>query len=479
MATGRDLAEAHSFGRRRLVTAFVSGVPAGSGVEPLRAGRTLVGGAALAVLLVAGAAIAGMLSPRDPAGWTEPGLVVSRETGAAYVILERSDHPVLRPVDNITSARLALDAGVGSAPRIVSQRSIDAQTVGADLGIPGAPASLPAPSRLVRDGWTACTADREGLRVAVPGGAAVRALPEGGFVVESEGAYYLVAEGVDGAGTSLGAHRYALPPSTGRGGDDQDNMLDALGLPSRSSAAQVPGEWLRLFPDGGDLDWASFRIRGFGDRVPQAGTLGLPADARVGDVLTTRSESLLLTGRAVVELSDFALAVYRNGPTPTGWLGEAPRRGGEPVEFRVDGPPHIGRADPAYAAARWPAGRLQDPGSDHCAVLDAAPGAAPTVRIATDATDDASPTTLRAGDRAVAVQPGRGAYVLAGDWSDIDRGSPFVVDAQGRSHRLVGPDAADRLGYAHYPVSVVPGSWVELFDRGVRLSVDDALRSGR
>ena len=129
MATARDLAEAHAFGRRRLVTAFVSGVPAGNGVEPLRPGRTLVGGVALAVLLVAGAGVAGMFSPRDPAGWTEPGLVVSRETGAAYVILEQSDHPVLRPVDNITSARLALDPGVASTPRIVSQQSIDAQNV--------------------------------------------------------------------------------------------------------------------------------------------------------------------------------------------------------------------------------------------------------------------------------------------------------------------------------------------------------------
>ena len=77
MATGRDLAEAHSFGRRRLVTAFVSGRSGGSAVEPSRPGRTLVCGLALAVLLVAGAgAIAGLLSPKDPAGWTDPGLVI-------------------------------------------------------------------------------------------------------------------------------------------------------------------------------------------------------------------------------------------------------------------------------------------------------------------------------------------------------------------------------------------------------------------
>ena len=475
MPSGRDLAEAHSFGRRRLVSAFLSGTPAGCGPEPARTGRAHLFGAALAVLLVAGSAVAGLLSPKDPAGWTDPGLVVSRETGAAYVVLELSDHPVLRPVANITSARLALDSGVDPTPRVVSQAGIDAETVGDELGIPGAPASLPASSLLVPSGWTACTGDGGGLRVAVSEDAAVRLVPDDGFVVESRGVDYLVAEGVDENGAALGAHRYALPPASARGGSDQDNLLDALGLPSRAGATRVPATWLRLFPDGGDLDWASFRISGFGDPAPSAGSLGLPADARVGDVLTAGSESFLLTGTSVEKLSDFALAVYRNSPTPTGSLGAAPRRGDQPVEIRVEGPPHVGRARPAYAAARWPAGTLRDPGGDRCAVLETAPGVAPTVGIATAATGPASPAELRAGRRSVAVGSGRGAYVLSGGWTDTDRGSPVLVDGQGRRHALVGPHVAERLGYSHYPVSVVPGSWLALFDPGVDLSVDAAL----
>ena len=50
MATKKDLVEAYSFSRRRLVTAFVSGAPGGREVEPARPGRTIVGGLALAVL---------------------------------------------------------------------------------------------------------------------------------------------------------------------------------------------------------------------------------------------------------------------------------------------------------------------------------------------------------------------------------------------------------------------------------------------
>ena len=60
MSSKRDLVEAHSFNRRRLVTAFVSGAPGGREVEPVRYGRTLVGGLVLALLIVAGAAVGGV-----------------------------------------------------------------------------------------------------------------------------------------------------------------------------------------------------------------------------------------------------------------------------------------------------------------------------------------------------------------------------------------------------------------------------------
>ena len=69
MATKKDLVEAHAFSRRRLVTAFVSGAPGGREVEPVRPGRVLIGGVALSVLLLAGAAIAGFLLGRPPAEW--------------------------------------------------------------------------------------------------------------------------------------------------------------------------------------------------------------------------------------------------------------------------------------------------------------------------------------------------------------------------------------------------------------------------
>ena len=83
MATKRDLVEAHQFSRRRLITAFVSGAPGGREVEPARPGRALVGGLALALLVVAGGAVTGLIFGRDEADWKQPGLVISKERGPA------------------------------------------------------------------------------------------------------------------------------------------------------------------------------------------------------------------------------------------------------------------------------------------------------------------------------------------------------------------------------------------------------------
>ena len=86
MATKKDLVEAYSFSRRRLVTAFVSGAPGGREVEPSRPGRTIIGGIALAVLMIAGAAVLGILTNRNQSDWEKVGLVSEKETGANYVI---------------------------------------------------------------------------------------------------------------------------------------------------------------------------------------------------------------------------------------------------------------------------------------------------------------------------------------------------------------------------------------------------------
>src|SRR4051794_36715306 len=189
MATKKDLVEAYSFSRRRLVTAFVSGAPGGREVEPARPGRTVVSGLALAVLLGAGAAIAGVFSPTAPSDWKKQGLIISKDTGSAYVIVE--DDSDLRPVINSTSAKLIL--GSAAKPTLIAQSTIDEQHIGNDIGILGAPASVPTPSLLIDSGWTACTAAGAGIRVAISEDPDVVPAPETGVTVKSGDDYFVVA----------------------------------------------------------------------------------------------------------------------------------------------------------------------------------------------------------------------------------------------------------------------------------------------
>jgi hypothetical protein len=53
------------------------------------------------------------------------------------------------------------------------------------------------------------------------------------------------------------------------------------------------------------------------------------------------------------------------------------------------------------------------------------------------------------------------------------------VDATGVAYPLVGPEAVDRLGYGDTVAPVVPASWLDLFERGVPLSVEAALSGVR
>jgi type VII secretion protein EccB len=461
MATKRDLVEAHQFGRRRLVTAFVSGAPGGREVEPARPGRALVGGLALALLVVAGGAVTGMISGRDVADWKQSGLVISRDRGQPYLVSVPEHGPLsIRPLVNITSARLIL--GPDAAPTYVSDRAIEAEKIGEPIGILDAPANVPAPDDLIESGWTACTSGGA-VKLSVSRTPGVRAAPTVGFLVESHGTRYVVAAAAAAAGEQANAYTYALPADRGA----QDNLLRDLGLGVGADAVPVSSDWLALWPAGASLSWPSLGIAGAGSRVSYAGAgSGIPGDARVGDVVTTPEESVVLAPRGPVPLDAFSLAVLRSSSID-----------GRPVrELRTD------RLDVARLApirsTHWPGSRLTPVGGELCARLTSRAGRAPLVALGTRPTAAASAAGVAPGQRAVSVSAAGGAYVLSGGWSDTggsDDGSAYLVDANGISYPLVGPDAATNLGFDGYPAPVVPDSWVKLFDPGVNLSVGDAL----
>lgn len=468
MATKKDLVEAYSFSRRRLVTAFVSGAPGGREVEPNRPGRTIIGGIALAILLIAGAAVAGVFKSRTPDNWTDPGLISSEDTAAAYVILDAEEgaDPVLRPIINITSANLIFGTEVKTTN--VPQADIDDKFVGSAIGILEAPTTVPDDSELIQSGWTACTGtdflgNFYGLQVDVSGQPAVEPTPDVGLVVRSRGKLYLVAEAPTPGASLPRAFVYPLPQR----GERIDSMLLALDVVDSDEAVQVPPDWLTLFDEGGALDAGSFDIEGMGEVWSGAGQDGIPTGARIGDYYETPGGMRVITADGPAPFDEFASAVYLNTTFPT-------ERQPRPLTVTADPPGNL--EGPPYAEASWPDGLLDPKTSgEHCAQLLPETGEVPVVRLVDPTSGEASAAELEEGQREVSVDTGRGAYVLSGGFDNPTTGEPFLIDDLG-SHALVGVEAVPNLGYAGVEEVVVPERWVQLFDEGVALSKDAALR---
>ena len=138
--------------------------------EPMRAqARSLVTGCVLAVVAVAACAIVAFVRPQDALG--DAPIVMVRDSGALYVRLGDTLHPVL----NLASARLI--AGTASDPEIIKEYELRNAKRGALLGIPGAPAVLPEPLAAGESQWTVCD-DGDGTTV-IAGSAAQSARPLG------------------------------------------------------------------------------------------------------------------------------------------------------------------------------------------------------------------------------------------------------------------------------------------------------------
>jgi type VII secretion protein EccB len=466
MATKKDLVEAYSFSRRRLVTAFLSGAPGGREVEPSRPGRTIVGGLALAVLLIAGAAIASVLASRTEEDWNKIGLVVSRQEAAPYVILDDGDDPTLIPVINITSAQLILGAGI--EPTYVDQDVIEDQTPGDPIGIAGAPQTLPRPKQFIESGWTACTDTGVGITTSVSADRLVSTGLDLGTVVSADGRYWVLATSGESAedGDHRRTYRYPLPVPKKPDNDPADDLLLAVGLQDvRSEATEVPLDWLNLFPEGGELGAASFDFADGGQLLKDP---DYPVDARVGDYIDDgEGPPLVLTKEGPSALNDFAFAVLKN--TLFGKRQQKPR----PVEMER---PATVAAERSYTAALWPDDLVEQVTGVPCARLVAEAGNVPRVQVAEDPRGQAVPEAdLRPDEKRVVIDPGRGAFVRIGDWDDDTGGQPYVIDPRGKTYLLQGPDTLGKLDYDADEASVITDAWLKLFPNGVALSTSAAL----
>jgi type VII secretion protein EccB len=459
MTTRKDLVEAHTFSRRRLVTAFVSGAPGGLEVEPTRPGRTLAGGVVLTVLLLAGVGVAGFLTGRPDPGWLDEGsFVVSRDTGEQYVVLHGGDEPLVHRVANYVSAQLVLGEAEPD-PHLVADSDLRGVTTGPDVGIARAPAVLPGPDGLVGSGWTACTADGAGTRVTVARERRVRGLEDSAVVVRAgpDGPHWLVAPAPGSDGRDDSVRRFRLPADqTGAG-----TLVDQLGFGALGQAPLVDEAWLRLFPAGPALTEEAFGVRGAGPARYEGVTPDL-SRFRVGDLVHTADDRhYLLADDAPQRLDGFA-ALLR------GSVASPPHELDTEISAAFEAPGH---------PWQWPRS-VPSPirGGDLCAVLVTNGEEAPRVALATEADRATGAEGVPAGHRRVVVDPTAAAFVRSGFDDHGRAGTPYVIASAGERHALVGPSVADHLGYGAVAAPLVPAAWLALFDAGVPLSVEAAVR---
>jgi type VII secretion protein EccB len=127
--------------------------------EPMRApAQSMMAGLALAVILLAGCAVLALLRPQ-PGLATAP-ILMEKQSGALYVRLGETLHPVL----NLASARLI--AKTNADPQPTAASALDRGRRGPLLGIPGAPQFLGTPLSGDELRWTVCDS-RDGTTVVV------------------------------------------------------------------------------------------------------------------------------------------------------------------------------------------------------------------------------------------------------------------------------------------------------------------------
>ncbi|AYF76596.1 type VII secretion protein EccB [Nocardia yunnanensis] len=124
--------------------------------DPMRSQfRSLMVGAVLGVLVVAGAAIMAFIRPQGSIG--NANIVMGKDSGAIYVVVRDKDDKnkiTLYPSLNLASARLL--AASNESPTSVKDSKLNSVPRGPIRGIPGVPAALPGSRQGSRSQWTLC-----------------------------------------------------------------------------------------------------------------------------------------------------------------------------------------------------------------------------------------------------------------------------------------------------------------------------------
>ncbi|MDG4765074.1 type VII secretion protein EccB [Solwaraspora sp. WMMD406] len=457
MYARRDQVQAQAYVNRRLILAVLTADPDAPEVPTQRTTFGMIAGSVIMGLIVAGFAVFGLIVPGGSTAWREPGaLVLEKETGATYLYVDGTLHPVR----NHTSARLLL----GGEPNLVSvsRRSLDGTPHGPALGLPDAPESLPDPDALNHGPWSVCAGFRlDDTGVVTPLVSLIVAeLPDTTEVADDSA---VLARAPDDSwyviwrGTRLKVTRPWIPT--------------ALGL-DPATALPVAASWLNAVPAGPDLAPPA---------VPGRGGAGRQLDGdqtRIGQLFAVRDVAgdqtyYLLRADGLVQLSDLDAALVLADPDTAAAYPDGP------VVARP-----LSAATPAGALAPVTAGtggdrptalpRQVTVGAGQAACVLATPateGAQAELVLAAAAATTAAPVVAPAGSPAdgrladrVRVAGSSGALIRPVVAPDVPGIAYFLVTDEGIKYPIpsqavllaLGYDASDAVAMAPQLLSLLP-----------------------
>ncbi|MBR7837324.1 type VII secretion protein EccB [Actinospica durhamensis] len=315
MATRKDQLDAFNFARRRMVANLVVPTATGSDEGAPRPVKTFATSIILSAIAVAAVAVIGVFKPAAPSGW-QSGLAVDESTGAAYIYTKSNNQ--LHSVYNITSARLIL--GSNFAKYDVPDSTINSSgiTIGAPVGILGAPEDVPSASSMTLTQWSLCQNEKNPSDQTQPGGATYLQVGYGpseqtptwttnshqGLIVhDSQNEVYLIA----------GDYKYDI------GNSDQEpttvtDLLTGLNLDQSWTGGDgfwVSDAWLSVFSPGDRITFPTL-AGGFGEAVTDSHAVS----GHVGDNgANPGGGGSVQTDDGLLELNPFAYDLFLENPT--------------------------------------------------------------------------------------------------------------------------------------------------------------------
>jgi type VII secretion protein EccB len=411
--------------------------------DPLRAqSLSLISGVILAVIIVAACAVLAFLRPPGTLGGAP--IIMVRDSGALYVRIGDTVHPVL----NLASARLI--AGTPANPEAVSAAAINNAKRGPLVGIPGAPATIDAPLGEDESGWAVC--DDATRTTIIAGDVPSDAMSSGRSVLvtprsESAATTYLLYDGwrakVDLRNRAL-VRALKLDGVTPR--PVSRALLDATPEAPRIAVPHIPGAG------------APSPLRG-----RPIGSVVRVARAAAEEYYVLLAQGVQRIGQVAADLIRFADSQNDRDidTVAPDVIGAVPILD----TLRVSAfPDRAGVSNDAIVCARW---QLSPTGANT------------TVLVGNSLPVDAAPLAQADGDGPnvdnVSVPQGRSAYVrsigITGD--DASAGALYFLNDSGVVFGLRDEDTAKHLGLVGAPV---PAPWPVLawLPRGPELSKDAA-----